>query len=111
LSCPNCGRGLLDDFSFCPYCGIALGSDKPAAIVKAYSIKEVRRNHPQAYAKWDKGEDETLTKEFADRLSLSKIAELHGRNEGAIRSRLEKLGLLQRPAAVGDREAQPNASN
>ena len=67
----------------------------PVAVrTKAYTVESVRAKYPQAYAKWDPKEDETLTKEFRENLDIESIAKHHGRQAGAIRARLVRLGLL-----------------
>lgn len=43
---------------------------------------------------WTVAEDERIRKEFVDDMPIPEIAAIHGRTEGAIRSRLVKLGLL-----------------
>ncbi len=85
---------MLDEFNFCPYCGASLGKIDSETRFKAYTVESVRRHHRRAYEKWEKAEDETLRKEFADHVEIARIAELHGRKQGAIHSRLQKLGVL-----------------
>ena len=58
---------------------------------KAYSINEIRKNHPNAYEKWSPEEDQRLIKEFHEGLSSSEIVKRHQRKEGAIHARLKKL--------------------
>ena len=56
----------------------------PVAVrTKAYTVESVRAKYPQAYAKWDPKEDETLTKEFRENLDIESIAKHHGRQAGA----------------------------
>lgn len=66
----------------------------PGARGKAYSIDEKRQKHPNAYKKWTPEDDQQLRKEFAGGASISELAELLQREEGAIQSRLKRLGLL-----------------
>ena len=47
----------------------------------------------RAYQPWNSEEDERLRREHADGVTVSQMAESHKRNNGAIRSRLNKLGL------------------
>lgn len=61
---------------------------------KAYTVEAVRAKYPQAYVKWDPTEDQALTKEFRENLDIESIAKRHGRRPGAIRARLQRLGLL-----------------
>lgn len=58
---------------------------------KAYSVDDIRRKHPNAYQKWTPDEDKRLKEEF--NANISKLARLFQRQEGAIRSRLTKLGM------------------
>ena len=110
MSCLACGKHLLDEFRFCPYCGAArtIGTrsslsdeaqtspnrGQAAAKQKAYTVETVRATYPKAYAKWDPTEDQVLTTEFGESLDIESIAKRHGRQPGAIRARLQKLGLL-----------------
>ena len=49
--------------------------------------------HHNAYAKWTTGDDEKLSNYVEERVSIQELCRLFGRNEGAIRSRISKLGL------------------
>ena len=51
-----------------------------------------RRLHRNAYAKWTGEDDRTLQARFMAGASVSELAAAFNRNEGAIRSRLRKLG-------------------
>jgi len=65
---------------------------------KTYSVEEIRKTTAKAYQKWTQEEDEKLVEAFTrgkkakDNLAL--LAILFERKNGAIRSRLKKLGLL-----------------
>ncbi len=61
---------------------------------KAYNVNEIRKEHPSAYAKWTSDEDQQLAEKFKAGASISVLARSHNRKEGAIRSRLQKLGLM-----------------
>ena len=72
--------------------------DQPAMDVgpdkeKAYSINEIRKKHKQAYTKWTTEDDERLKKLHEEGRKISELADDFGRKDGAIRSRLRKLGL------------------
>lgn len=58
-------------------------------------IEYVRRQHPRAYEKWDEQEDVRLAREYEQSRSraINTLAKALGRQPGAIRSRLRKLGL------------------
>jgi len=60
---------------------------------KAYSVDEIRLVHREAYKKWNTEEDIKLAKLFNEGKSVKEIADLLGRNDGAITSRLKKLDL------------------
>jgi len=62
---------------------------------KSYSVEEIRRKYPRAYEKWTSEEDAELVKRYGEGINVSKLAELHQRQKGAIHSRLVKLGLVQ----------------
>ncbi len=60
---------------------------------KAYSVELIRTKHGEAYKPWTPEQDEKLTQMFNNNSSDSEIIKHFGRNAGAIRSRLRKLGL------------------
>jgi hypothetical protein len=62
---------------------------------KAYSVDEIRKITPKAYKKWTQEEDEKLVESFTRGKKIPLLAVLFERKNGAIRSRLKKLGLLQ----------------
>ena len=59
---------------------------------KSY-LEKTRQEHPKAYEKWSPEEDEQLKKKHDMGLDTSELAKCFGRQPGAIRSRLNKLGL------------------
>ena len=65
----------------------------------AYNVEEIRRQYPKAYAKWLPEDDERLKEMYAAGTGVAELARQFGRNRGAIRSRLTKLGLDQDAAA------------
>ncbi len=58
-------------------------------------MTQQKAQHQQAYAKWTPDEEARLQDEFANGKTITEMTELHGRGEGAIRSRLIKLGLIK----------------
>lgn len=60
---------------------------------KAYSFKEIREKHTNAYKKWTIEEDEMLELHFCEKKSIAELCSLLGRNRGAIKSRIKKLEL------------------
>jgi hypothetical protein len=61
---------------------------------KAYNVEQIRREYPKAYVKWIEEEDIRLRNEFARSKTIDELAEIFQRKPDAIRSRLQKLGLL-----------------
>ncbi len=59
----------------------------------AYTLEKKRQEHPRAYEKWSLEEDERLKKLYAQGHSIAELAKHLERNDGAIRSRLRKMGL------------------
>jgi len=62
---------------------------------KAYSVECIRRAHPNAYREWTSDDDDELRRAFERGGSVRDLSELFGRQPGAIRSRLRKLGFLR----------------
>ena len=60
---------------------------------QAYSVTTLRQRYPKAYRPWGKQEDDLLTTSWRSGKNTRALAELLGRQPGAIRSRLRKLGL------------------
>ncbi len=58
------------------------------------AFAEIRKHYPNAYKPWTPEQDETLRTAFTKGQPIGKLARDFARNEGAIRSRLQKLGLL-----------------
>lgn len=57
-------------------------------------MEQQKRLHTNAYAKWTTEEDEQLNYLYTEEgVSISDLSQIFGRNEGAIRSRIRKLGL------------------
>jgi hypothetical protein len=67
----------------------------PGPLPGGYS--EIRKKHPRAYEKWTEDEDARLRAEFAKGASNEELVVLFQRRHFAIRSRLQKLGLLRPP--------------
>ncbi len=60
---------------------------------KTFSVELIRTKYGEAYKPWTPEQDEKLTEMFNNNTSDSEIIKHFGRNAGAIRSRLRKLGL------------------
>lgn len=63
---------------------------------KSYTIEDMRLKHENAYKPWTYKDDEKLEIYFVTGKKVSEIAEIFGRNEGAIRSRIKKLELEEK---------------
>jgi hypothetical protein len=60
---------------------------------KSYDVSTIRREFGQAYAPWSKEDDAYLGKRFLEGATISDLVSEFGRQPGAIRSRVRKLGL------------------
>lgn len=60
---------------------------------KTYDLGVIRESHPNAYEPWTSEEDERLKEMQQTGQSVSELATEFGRQQGAIRSRLRKLGI------------------
>lgn len=57
-------------------------------------MEKVKRLHPKAYAPWSPEEENLMVWLFQQGMNIANIAAYLNRNEGGIRSRLKKLGLI-----------------
>jgi len=60
---------------------------------KTYSVEKIREKHKQAYLPWTKEDDNKLELLFCEGKKAKELAEIFGRNAGAINSRIKKLEL------------------
>ena len=58
---------------------------------KAYSLDEKRKQFPNAYKPWSTEDDKLLVTLYDENRSIKEIMSIFNRNEGAIRSRIQKL--------------------
>jgi hypothetical protein len=68
---------------------------------KAYTLADLRAVNPSSHLPWTDAEETTLLVEHDAGRSISEIATLHQRTDGAIRSRLVKLGREVDTATAG----------
>ncbi|MCX6763470.1 MAG: PIF1 family DEAD/DEAH box helicase [Candidatus Moranbacteria bacterium] len=61
----------------------------------AYIVDEIRKKFTKAYMPWTKENDKLLEKFFDQDKSIRELAEIFERKEGAIRSRLKKIGAVK----------------
>ena len=59
------------------------------------NVSKLRQAHPRAYEPWTTDETNSLNVMFRQGVCIKDISEKIGRGEGAIRSRLEKIGLIK----------------
>ncbi|MBE9183518.1 hypothetical protein IQ270_01925 [Microcoleus sp. LEGE 07076] len=57
--------------------------------------EKIRQKYPRAYVKWSQDEDENLKQEYASGQQIDELVKKFQRQPAAIRSRLQKLGLLE----------------
>ncbi|KOG35654.1 MULTISPECIES: hypothetical protein [Streptomyces] len=87
-------RWKLYALELAPHPADAVQAPRPPAepeVVKAYTVDEKRRLHPNAYKPWEPGDELRLAERCAQGASLSELSREFGRNEGAIASRLLKI--------------------
>ncbi len=60
----------------------------------AYKNKVITNGSTEAYQPWTKEEDQQLIREYENGISTKELSDIHKRTQGAIRSRLKKLGKI-----------------
>ena len=78
-----------------PQLGSGLNADQKKADRPKTQNEKIRQKYPRAYVKWSQDEDENLKKEYASCQQIGELAQRFQRQPGAIRSRLQKLGLIE----------------
>jgi hypothetical protein len=73
-----------------------IGEFRKISKIKAYSVEDIRKQYPNAYAPWSADDDAKLESLFCEGTKVKKIAQIFGRNEGAINSRIKKLELNEK---------------
>ncbi len=68
-------------------------SDHPGSF-QAYKDKVIEKGSTEAYQPWTKEEDRQLIRERHEGKTTKQLSEIHRRTQGAIRSRLKKLGII-----------------
>jgi DNA-directed RNA polymerase specialized sigma24 family protein len=58
---------------------------------KTYSVEKIREIHQKAYLPWTAEDDNKLELLFCEGKKAKELAEIFGRNVGAINSRIKKL--------------------
>lgn len=72
---------------------IPTDSAKPLDTEPISYMEQQKQLHHNAYAKWTNEDDEQLCNFVEEGTSIQELCRIFGRNEGAIRSRISKLGL------------------
>lgn len=62
---------------------------------KAYTVKQKRSEHGNAYVPWDDEADRLLCRMYDEGKSISLLSDIFERTKDAIRSRLKKLGKIK----------------
>ena len=65
------------------------------AVIPKTQNEKIRQKYPRAYVKWTRDEDENLQNEYASGREIGELAQSFQRQPAAIRSRLQKLGLIE----------------
>lgn len=78
-----------------PQFGSGLNADQKKAYRPKTQNEKIRNKYPRAYVKWSQDEDENLKKEYASGQQIGELVQRFQRQPGAIRSRLQKLGLME----------------
>lgn len=97
----NSIRWKLYGLKLAPYPGELVPAPRPEAEPeepKAYTVEEKRQLYPHAYKPWKPEDEQRLAERCAQGASLPELSQEFGRNEGAIASRLLKIG-AEGPAA------------
>ncbi|MDO5616320.1 MAG: hypothetical protein Q4G16_09030 [Cruoricaptor ignavus] len=63
---------------------------------KKYTVEEKRKENKNAYMRWSQEEDNQLEINYCKKKSIKELCSIFGRNEGAIKARIEKLELLKK---------------
>jgi len=71
-----------------------LNSERPKS-TGTYSVDDIRKNFAKAYVPWTIGDDKRLEKFWSDGKTVREMAKILERKEGAIHSRLRKIGLTK----------------
>ncbi|MEG4148518.1 hypothetical protein [Microcoleus sp. Pol12B5] len=78
-----------------PQLSSGLNADQKNGYRPKTQNEKIRQKYPRAYVKWSQDEDENLKKEYASGQQIDELAQRFQRQPSAIRSRLQKLGLIE----------------
>lgn len=87
------GKRLLSEFlhPLHPFDISSFVQGKDGPIEKAYTMAEKRTQHANAYKPWSADDDRQLMILYKESRSIEELSSIFKRNEGAIRSRINKL--------------------
>ncbi len=78
-----------------PQFGSGLNAEQKNGYRPKTQNEKIRQKYPRAYVKWSQDEEENLKKEYASGQQIDELAQRFQRQPSAIRSRLQKLGLIE----------------
>jgi len=94
IICTKCYSQLEKLHIYCPYCGKKVTENIENE--KAYTMAEIRKTFTRAYLPWTPEDDNKLEELFCKGKNVKELAQIFGRNEGAINSRIMKLELREK---------------
>lgn len=74
--------------------------EDPKTMEREAYIAKLRQRFPMAYLPWTKDEEEKLTQLFKAGKSYAELSQILQRQQGAIKARLSKLGLIETASAA-----------
>lgn len=78
-----------------PQLGSGLNAEQKNGYRPKTQNEKIRQKYPRAYVKWSQDEDENLKQEYASGQQIDELAQRFQRQPSAIRSRLQKLGIIE----------------
>ncbi|NJK73947.1 MAG: hypothetical protein HC942_07165 [Microcoleus sp. SU_5_6] len=87
---PNRVQEAVGDRNFLP----ESAEVKNNATLSKTQNEKIRQKYPRAYVKWSRDEDENLKNDYASGQKIGELANKFQRQPAVIRSRLQKLGLM-----------------
>ncbi|GGC91854.1 hypothetical protein GCM10011508_18810 [Flavobacterium lutivivi] len=91
-SCGSCGVSVNESDNFCSKCGHKLIFENEQKELPEY-VKKARLLYRNAYQTWSSEDDLKLKELYLQGKSKQELCDYFGRNFGAIRARIQKLGL------------------
>ncbi len=89
-------KELIDNFVTPEHTIVVNGSIHVAASGgRIHNVTKLREEHPRAFMKWSEEEEQQLAELFLAGKNMNEIARVLKRRRGAIKLRLQRLGLLK----------------